>query len=78
MATYMLVIQYDPTLPPSDGPSKQPEHARLTEEMKAEGHYVSGAGLAPTTMYSRRVRHDGGEPIVLDGPFAESCVCTLC
>lgn len=72
MTTYMLLIEYDPTVPAGEGPSRQPEHARLAEAMRERGHYVSGAGLAPTSMYSRRVRRDGGNPVVLDGPFAET------
>ena len=72
MSEYMLLILYDPSKPPDDGPSKPPEHARLTEEMRGAGHYLSGAGLAPASMFARRLSHGAGETLVTDGPFEES------
>jgi hypothetical protein len=72
MPIYMLNIVYDPTLPPPEGPSRQPRHAALTEEMRARGHHVAGAGLAPVRTFERRVRRSGAGPMFLDGPFAET------
>ena len=67
---YMLMICYDPSAPP-DGENRQPEHAKLEAEMREHGVYVSGAGLWPLEAGGKVVRHDGGEAVVLDGPFAE-------
>jgi hypothetical protein len=68
----MLTILYDPAIP-TTSPSLQPEHAKLTGEMRANGHYHSGGGLYPASMYDKRVRVDeSGTPVIVDGPFAES------
>jgi hypothetical protein len=72
MALHMLVICYDPSAPRDEGPSRQPEHAALTQEMRANGHHVSGGGLAPLALYGKRVRRKDGKPVVIDGPFAET------
>jgi hypothetical protein len=57
----MLAIVYDPTLPSDGGPSRQPEHAALEQEMRAKGQYVSGGGLAPVEMWVKNVRQAGGK-----------------
>jgi hypothetical protein len=72
MTIYMLLIQYDPTIPSDGSPSRQPEHAQLMEVMRGRGHHLSGAGLVPFEAFATRVRQDDGHPIVLDGPFAET------
>lgn len=72
MALHMLAICYDPTVPFDGSPSRQPEHARLGEEMRAKGHYVSGAGLAPLHVYARRVYQRKSKPTIVDGPFTET------
>jgi len=73
MPTYMLLINYDPTQPSDGSPSKQPEHAKLMEEMRSHGHHRSGGGLAPASMYARRVvQQTDGQPLLIDGPFAET------
>jgi hypothetical protein len=47
------------------------EYRKLTEELSANGQYLSGSQLAPTsTATSVRVRD--GQQLVTDGPFAET------
>lgn len=66
---YMFLICYDPTLPADDGPSRQPEHARVEAEMRAEGIYAGGAAMVPPEVVAPvRVRGNA----VLDGRFAET------
>ena len=66
---YMFLICYDPTLPPEEGPSRQPEHARVEAEMRAEGIYAGGAAMVPPEFVAPvRVRGNA----VLDGPYAET------
>jgi hypothetical protein len=72
MPLFMIAICYDPTIASDGSPSRQAEHARLTEEMRGKGHYVSGAGLAPLDMYAKRVYQRRERPVVVDGPFAET------
>ena len=69
---YMLNILYDPKLPPDGVPSRQKLHQALTEHIRAAGHYLGGAGLAPVDRYVKRVRQQDGEAVVTDGPFAET------
>jgi hypothetical protein len=66
---YMLLISYDPSQP-FEGPVLQPEHAKLENELRELGLYVSGAGLLPAEAGSIRVR--GGQTLRIDGPFTES------
>jgi hypothetical protein len=40
--------------------------------MRSRGHHLSGGGLAPQGASTRRVRHERGQTIVTDGPFAET------
>jgi hypothetical protein len=68
----MLAIVYDHSIPSDGSPSKQPEHAKLEQEMREKGHYVSGGGLAPVGMFVKSVKHEGGQAVVTDGPFAET------
>jgi hypothetical protein len=69
---YMLLICYDPSAPRDlNEPNRQPEHAKLEQELRAAGSYVSGAALFPVEM-SKNVRSDGNRPVTTDGPFAET------
>jgi hypothetical protein len=43
-----------------------------TEELKAAGGHLSGAGLHPTSTATTVRRTPGAEPTVTDGPFAET------
>src|SRR5438128_5519695 len=44
---------------------------RYNTELINAGVMVDGAGLRPTSQ-AARVRFGGGEPVVIDGPFAET------
>jgi hypothetical protein len=44
---------------------------RYNDELIKAGVMVDGGGLKPTSQ-AARVRFDGGEPVVTDGPFAET------
>ena len=72
MAQFMLTIVYDPSKAPDGVPSRQKLHAALGEEMRAKGHYLGGAGLAPVEMYAKRVMTEGEDSPIVDGPFAET------
>ena len=47
------------------------EYRQLTEQLKANGQYVTGSQLQPTTT-ATSVRVRDGQRIVTDGPFAET------
>src|SRR5687768_1167484 len=47
------------------------EYRQFGQDIKASGHYVSGAQLAPTAM-ATTVRVTDGKRVVTDGPFAET------
>jgi hypothetical protein len=47
------------------------EYFALTDELRAQGSYVAGAPLRPTTT-AVSVRVQDGREIVTDGPFAET------
>ncbi len=66
---YILLINYDPSLP-FEGPLLQPKHAELENELREKGLFVSGAGLMPVEQGSVRVQ--GGKALKTEGPFAES------
>jgi hypothetical protein len=71
---YMASIIYDPTTPPlpDDPKSLQPEHARLEQELTENGQFRAGGGLYPV-QYGKRVRRRRArEPLITDGPFAET------
>jgi hypothetical protein len=77
MPQYMLLIYEDPTSSPApDSPQAQQEFAEygtFTEDIRANGQFVSGAPLQTTeTATTVRVGGDGGEPVLSDGPFAET------
>jgi hypothetical protein len=69
---YMLMICYDPTAPRDpDEPNRQPEHAKLENELRERGTYVSGAALWPVES-AKNVRVQDGKTVATDGPFAET------
>ena len=70
---YMFLITYDPNVPrdPSQPPSLQPAHARLEQELRERGVYVSGAALMPAEGVPP-VRVKDGRVMATDGPFAET------
>ena len=69
---YMLLICYDPTVPPvASEQNLQPKHAELEAELRTKGNFVSGAGLWPAEAGKRVVLRDG-QRAVTDGPFAET------
>ena len=47
------------------------EMGRFNEELVRAGVLIDGQGLHPTSK-GARVRFEGGEPVVSDGPFAEA------
>lgn len=49
----------------------QVAHKALEDEMRAEGRFRGGGGLAPTA-YATTVRFRAGKPLIMDGPFAET------
>ncbi|MGE3597836.1 MAG: YciI family protein [Dehalococcoidia bacterium] len=68
----MLQILYDPSVPvDSNRPSLQPQHAELERELREQGIYLGGAGLAPVEN-GRRMRVKADRRLAMDGPFAES------
>jgi hypothetical protein len=67
---YMCLISYDPTMP-FEGPVLQPQHAKLEQELRELGVFVSGAGLMPVEQ-GASVRIRDGRPLATDGPFAET------
>jgi hypothetical protein len=48
-----------------------PEHARLEQELRERGLFVSGAGLWPVES-AKTVRTQDGKTLTTDGPFAET------
>ena len=69
---YMLMIVYDPTVPPDPARrNAQPEHAALERQMRDDGTYAGGAALFPVEA-ATMVRHQDGDIVVTDGPFAET------
>jgi len=70
---YMLLMTFDPTAErdTGNGGSAQAAHAALERELRAEGRFVSFAGLMPVE-YAPMVRVRRGEATTHDGPFAET------
>ena len=75
MPQYMLLIYEDPTASPApNSPEAQKEFAEygtFTEDIRANGQFVSGAPLQ-TTETATTVRVNGGDPVLSDGPFVET------
>jgi hypothetical protein len=70
---YLFLICYDPRIPlgPDDPPTLQPQHAKLSEELRAEGRYVSGGAPLPYEG-GTVVRVQGQRRLPVDGPYAET------
>ncbi|MEX1255258.1 MAG: YciI family protein [Dehalococcoidia bacterium] len=69
---YMLMICYDPSVPADPAEQNlQPEHAKLENELRERGTFVSGAGLWPAET-AKTVRLQDAKPVTMDGPFAET------
>jgi len=72
---YVLLLTTDPEAGPREGtPEFDAEMARwneLNEEMKRAGAYVLASGLGPPET-ATTLRSPGGEPVLTDGPFAET------
>ncbi len=69
---YMLMICYDPTMPPiASEQNLQPEHHKLELELRERRLFISGAGLWPVEA-AKSVRKRGGRTMTTDGPFAET------
>ena len=48
-------------------------HKALENDIRAAGQYLGGGGLAPTaTAATVRFRAGTAEPVIMDGPFAET------
>jgi hypothetical protein len=75
MPQYMLLIYEDPTSSPApDSAQAQQEfgeYGAFTEDIRAKGLFVSGAPLQMTDT-ATTVRVNGGDPVLSDGPFAET------
>ena len=69
----MVIVKANPESEAGQMPSPEmlAEMDRYNDELIAAGVMVDGAGLRPLKD-SVRVSFDGPEPVVLDGPFAET------
>ena len=72
---YMLLIYTDESgwgnLSEADQQAEMGKWYGYTEEMRAAGVSDQGEALQPTAT-ATSVREDGGEPLLTDGPFAET------
>jgi hypothetical protein len=72
---YMLLIYGDESgwgnLSEADQQAEMAKWYGYTEEMRAAGVSTESAALQPTST-ATCVRDNGGEPLVTDGPFAET------
>jgi hypothetical protein len=69
---YMFLIYLDEnSLSETEREQCYAESAAYANELQASGKRVSAAPLHPT-LTARSVRNRGGEPVVTDGPFAET------
>ncbi|MGW4606665.1 YciI family protein [Streptomyces sp. NPDC004532] len=73
MPRYMSLVRIDETTAPQEGPSPElmERMGELIEEVTKAGVMLDTAGLTPTAQ-GTRVRWEGGELSVTDGPFTES------
>jgi hypothetical protein len=69
----MVIVKANPQTEAGELPTREMLEAmdRYNDELIAAGVMVDGAGLKPTRE-AVRVRFGGPEPVVLDGPFAET------
>ena len=72
---YLLSIYGDESgfadVTPEQGAALMAAYNAFTEEVKASGAFVGGEGLKPTST-ATTVRVRDGEPMLTDGPFAET------
>jgi hypothetical protein len=72
---YLLTIYTDESgfadATPEDGKRMMEAYEALTAELKQSGAFVGGEGLQPTST-ATTVRVRDGEPLLTDGPFAET------
>ena len=72
---YLLTIYVDESavaaVPPEQGLQMTEAYEALTAELKESGAFVGGDGLQPTST-ATTVRVRDGEPLLTDGPFAET------
>jgi hypothetical protein len=75
MPQYMLLIYEDASSSPApNSPEAEKEFAEygtFTEDIRSNGQFVSGAPLQFTDT-ATTVRVNGGDPVLSDGPFAET------
>jgi len=70
---YLLSIYGDESadFTPEQGAQMMAAYNAFTEEVKAAGAFIGGEGLQPTAT-ATTVRVRDGEPLLTDGPFAET------
>ena len=72
---YLLTIYTDESgfadATPEDGMRMMAAYEAFTAELKEAGAFVGGEGLQPTST-ATTVRVRDGEPLLTDGPFAET------
>ncbi|GGZ98924.1 YciI family protein [Streptomyces echinoruber] len=73
MPRYLSLVRIDENNAPAEGPSPElmQRMDALLEEMTKAGVMLDTAGLTPSAQ-GTRVRYEGGEISVTDGPFTES------
>ncbi|WP_406725972.1 YciI family protein [Streptomyces sp. GD-15H] len=73
MPRYLSLVRIDESNAPAEGPSPElmQRMGELIEEMTKAGVLLDTAGLTPTAQ-GTRVRYEGGQLAVTDGPFTES------
>ena len=74
MAQYLLAVHHSPDAPPPPPEEMQKAFRQVDEfnsELQAAGAWVFGGGLQ-TPDIATVVRVEDGEPVMTDGPFAET------
>ena len=77
MPQYMLLIYEDGATGPApaspEAMAEFGEYNTFTEDIRSNGQFVSGAPLQTSdTATTVRVKGNGGDPVLSDGPFAET------
>jgi hypothetical protein len=72
---YMLLVHLNEqdweNLPQSERDRKMALGAEISQELKTQGKYLGGAPLHPAET-AACIRTVNGEPLLIDGPFAET------
>jgi hypothetical protein len=74
MAQYLLAVHHSPDAPPPPPEEMQKAYRQVAEfnnDLQAAGAWVFGGGLQ-TPDIATVVRVEDGEPVMTDGPFAET------